>query len=194
MGEKSVLCYWSQEFKENKIKMNIVQKYLCMLLLLWPWIFVAAVTTAAASSTTTTDVAVDSEKNCNKQICGNVEVPYPFGIDDPNCAQNEDFILNCNRTLSPPTLFAGENIHVVNISVENGTLNVLIDTATRCYSESGGVTYEFNQEITLRDRFTFSNTENKLVVLGCDTLALMSDAEGRFGSGCFSRCATRPLT
>lgn len=168
--------------------MKVVQKYLCMLLLLWPWIFVAAVMAAAASSTTTTDVAVDSEKiSCNQQICGNVEVPYPFGIDDPSCAKNEYFMLNCNRTLSPPTLFAGENVQVVNISVETGTLNVLIDTATRCYDESGGVTYEFNQEITLSDRFTFS-TENKLVVLGCDTVGLMSDAGERFMSGCVSLC------
>ncbi|GMN43286.1 hypothetical protein TIFTF001_012487, partial [Ficus carica] len=143
----------------------------------------AATTTTISSATT----EVKTPPDCNR-TCGTVEVPYPFGIDDPNCAKNEDFMLNCNRTLSAPTLFAGENIQVVNISVENGTLNVLIDTATRCYNETGGVTYEFDQHITLGDRFTFSSTENKLVVLGCDTFALMSDIEGRFSSGCISLC------
>ncbi|KAI6688573.1 hypothetical protein NL676_025401 [Syzygium grande] len=37
--------------------------------------------------------------------------------------------------------------------------------------------------------YKFSDTRNKLTILGCDTLALMSDQDGMFGSGCISYCS-----
>ncbi|KAI6699831.1 hypothetical protein NL676_014155 [Syzygium grande] len=36
--------------------------------------------------------------------------------------------------------------------------------------------------------YTFSDTQNKLTIFGCNTIALISDAAGTFGSGCFSYC------
>ena len=120
--------------------------------------------------------------------CGDVIVPYPFGIEDPKCAKNESFLLVCNHKTNPPKLYIGKNIFVYNISVENSTVTTGIDAAFRCYNKTGHVVRRFDQEITL-SYGTFSNSRNKFTSLGCDNLALMNDANGGFGGGCFSLCS-----
>jgi hypothetical protein len=48
-----------------------------------------------------------AKSGCNER-CGDVIVPYPFGIDKPDCAKNEAFLLDCNRTTTPPKLYIFE--------------------------------------------------------------------------------------
>ncbi|KAJ9128423.1 hypothetical protein P3X46_035040 [Hevea brasiliensis] len=128
------------------------------------------------------------------ETCGNVNVPYPFGINDtsarivnPRCAMNHFFMLTCNSTYNPPALYFG-NIPVQNISVDEGTMSVTIDEAFDCYDKAG-LTMNINRWMQLGDGpFRFSDTRNKLTAVGCDTLAFMTDAEGTFGSGCVSLC------
>lgn len=126
--------------------------------------------------------------------CGNVHVPYPFGINftsgisDPRCALNSSFIFNCDSSSNPPRLFFGSNMPIHNISVEEGTISVRIDAAYRCYNNTGLIR-DFSQSIRLgTGPFRFSASRNKLTVVGCDTLALMEDAAETFGSGCLSLC------
>ncbi|CAI0452445.1 unnamed protein product [Linum tenue] len=122
--------------------------------------------------------------------CGNITVPYPFGIGDPKCAFSDAFLLNCSSSAVPPGLFFG-NIPVTNISVDEGTFSGLIDGVYSCYNQTGPMAdYYFHQCVTLGGGpFRFSNVHNKLTVFGCDTVAYMSDARGvRFGSGCISLC------
>ncbi|KDP42933.1 hypothetical protein JCGZ_23875 [Jatropha curcas] len=140
-----------------------------------------------------TTTATDVISGC-PDTCGTVHVPYPFGINftsaisNPNCALNSFFMFNCNESYDPPRLFFGENMPIHNISVEEGTISVRIDSAFKCYNETG-LTLEFDQDISLGDGpFRFSDTRNKLTVTGCDTLALMRDAAETFGSGCVSLC------
>ncbi|CAL5421505.1 unnamed protein product [Camellia sinensis] len=60
--------------------MNIV----CWLLLLpMPWLWIVA----SATST--------EKPNCPKK-CGNITIPYPFGIGNPRCSMNKSFLLKCN--------------------------------------------------------------------------------------------------
>ncbi|KAJ4724675.1 Wall-associated receptor kinase [Melia azedarach] len=99
-----------------------------MLLLLWPTTMLPATGSNIANS----DRCLDK--------CGEVVVPYPFGIDDSNCARNEDFLLHCNSSSLPAKLMLGENIYVLNVSVENGTILASIPTANRCYNGLGGYT------------------------------------------------------
>ncbi|OAY37469.1 wall-associated receptor kinase 2 [Manihot esculenta] len=132
--------------------------------------------------------------------CGNVHVPYPFGINftsgisdpgisDPRCALDSSyFIFNCDSSSNPPRLFLGSNMPIHNISVEEGTISVRIDAAYRCYDNTGPIR-GFRQSISLgTGPFRFSASRNKLTVVGCDTLALIKDAAETFGSGCISLC------
>ncbi|PON32652.1 Wall-associated receptor kinase [Parasponia andersonii] len=177
-----------------------MQKYhfLCLVLLSsWPWISKSPWQTAATAATATTtptsnsDVIVKSP-SCH-ETCGDVKVPYPFGIDDPNCAKDEGFFLKCNRTVldSSPKLILGKNLEVLNIDVENATMSVVIFNAYECYNKDGFVDKrEVNITLGATSPYTFSASENKLVAFGCDTLAFMSDADKKFGSGCVALCSS----
>ncbi|KAJ8767883.1 hypothetical protein K2173_020823 [Erythroxylum novogranatense] len=147
-----------------------------VLLALWSW----SCTLAAAT--------VITKSGCNS-TCGNVSVPYPFGVGDPSCAVNENFLLTCNYNSSPAVLQL-YNIPVVNISVDEGTMVLSLHTAYDCYNESGLVEGLTTSQ-KLGDSFALSNTRNKLTVLGCDTLGQMTNEEKTFGSGCFSLCDDR---
>ncbi|EEF34810.1 wall-associated receptor kinase 2 [Ricinus communis] len=137
-------------------------------------------------------VAEDSDSLSNvkpdcQEKCGNVSVFYPFGIDNPDCAFNEFFLLTCNYSYTPELMIG--NIPVLDISVQEGVFSVDIENAYECYDSRSGQIYSFDQIITLGDGpFRFSDIRNKLTATGCDSLAFMTDAEGDFGSGCVSLC------
>ncbi|CAL1404495.1 unnamed protein product [Linum trigynum] len=119
--------------------------------------------------------------------CGNVTVPYPFGIGDQKCAISPAFLFNCNSSAS---LVFGRNIPVTNISIDEGTFTGVMPAAARCYNQSGLMAeYTKRPTITLGGGpFRFSDVHNKLTAFGCDTMAFMSDRAGSFGSGCVSLC------
>ncbi|KAF4365320.1 hypothetical protein F8388_017886 [Cannabis sativa] len=110
--------------------------------------------------------------NCETK-CGDVEVPYPFGIHHQNCAINKDidkyFFLNCNTSSGSPKLIYGINLEVSSIDVEKATMNVKNFYSYDCYSKNGSLS------ITLSKFFTLSDSENKLFGLGCHTQAVKNN-------------------
>ncbi|KAF7850657.1 hypothetical protein BT93_L5150 [Corymbia citriodora subsp. variegata] len=126
--------------------------------------------------------------NCNR-TCGNISVPFPFGLDK-SCAQTSNHVPNCSHSTGNLFLY---NIPVFDISVERGTMTAGLKALLNCYNENGYRLYgSRSRKWTNFDKdghYTFSDTQNKLVVFGCDTLALISDASNNFESGCFSYCS-----
>ncbi|KAF5199356.1 Wall-associated receptor kinase [Thalictrum thalictroides] len=123
-----------------------------------------------------------------KSKCGNIDIPYPFGIGR-QCSMEKWTNINCNTTFSPPKPFiATSNLEIVHISgFEVRIKNV---PATSCYSQSGALVEDFS---LLNFNFygtpyTFS-TKNKLTILGCDTNAMSGSAN--YSSGCISLCEKR---
>ncbi|KAI7980178.1 Wall-associated receptor kinase 2 [Camellia lanceoleosa] len=158
--------------------MNIVQ--LCWLLLLpMPWLWIAA----SATST--------EKPNCPKK-CGNINIPYPFGIGNPRCSMNKSFLLKCNHSKSSnsSSKLLLRDLQVLNISVEEGTVTVSTYVPYYCYNMSWiGLDYWLYQVNLTGTPFTFSATENRFIAIGCDTEAYMADSDGtRFGYGCTSVC------
>ncbi|KAL9409242.1 hypothetical protein AB3S75_047599 [Citrus x aurantiifolia] len=123
--------------------------------------------------------------------CGDVEIPYPFGTR-PGCFLNKYFVITCNEThYNPPKPFLGDsNVEVVNITT-NGRMNVMHFNARDCYDRKGNSEAGNGAILSLSKFITVSNTENKFVVIGCDSSGFVSGylVGGKtYSSGCTSTC------
>ncbi|KAI3795021.1 hypothetical protein L1987_37664 [Smallanthus sonchifolius] len=117
--------------------------------------------------------------------CGNITVPYPFGIGI-ECSLDYSFHLTCNSSYEPPKLFLREsNMDIYNIS--DSELRIFTTIAYKCYDQTG-VAFEHIAWTSLAN-FTFS-AKNKFTVIGCDDYALIAGTNGAdFSSGCFGLCS-----
>nr|KYP31266.1 Wall-associated receptor kinase 2 [Cajanus cajan] len=119
-------------------------------------------------------------------------VPFPFGMSE-ECSFNTSFVLTCNPTLSPQTLFLKEYnslVRVLNISLD-GQLNISLPIAINCLqNESSQSVNESNQhrrfEFDLAP-FHLSSKKNKLTVVGSDAAGLLwPSIENAFTVACVS--------
>lgn len=99
-------------------------------------------TMAAVGTGTSKAIMKNIAKAGSETKCGNVTVPYPFGIGkDTGCSLNEKFYLTCNTSSSidkPPGLFISSgNLRLYNIS--DSELHIHTGVGFRCYNQDGGV-------------------------------------------------------
>ncbi|KAK1400876.1 Wall associated kinase-like 1 [Heracleum sosnowskyi] len=114
--------------------------------------------------------------------CGNLTIPYPFGIRTCSAAEKR-FEINCNTTFNPPKLFLSyNNVEVLNISVTESTIQVKSPVFKDCTSES-----KMEQVIPLYHPFNYSVTQNRFTTLGCNSLAYMTQNGSNIG-GCTPFC------
>uniref|UniRef100_A0A0E0M5J5 Protein kinase domain-containing protein n=1 Tax=Oryza punctata TaxID=4537 RepID=A0A0E0M5J5_ORYPU len=137
--------------------------------------------------------------------CGDVDIPYPFGIG-PKCSRGEGFEIACNTRNGNgdlvPTLAAAANgsIHVQSLSVEQvPEVKVMLPVAYKCYDSGDNVTKRFYGEVDLNNNgvFRISDSRNMFVVIGCNTLSYTQNGNsggsnshysGLFYTGCVSYC------
>lgn len=124
-----------------------------------------------------------------QQHCGNVEVPYPFGVGGKQCAYQEAFELVCEK--NPPILtFARSQggVKIKNINVTERTMNVILSTGVLCLDDK--VEGRFSLEsFDIDPLFTMSSSHNKFVAIGCNFSASITSPDIRgFTSGCRTSC------
>ncbi|XP_062012572.1 putative wall-associated receptor kinase-like 16 isoform X2 [Rosa rugosa] len=142
-----------------------------------------------ASTTTTTAAAAQALPGCSDK-CGNLTIPYPFGMEE-GCYLREEFFINCSNTTQPPTAYLRvSNIIVTNISLDEGELQISNNVAEACFSEQGNVTSSNDYSLDLPLPYTISDTKNKLYTVGCDTNSILQGflGEDEFDTGCISIC------
>lgn len=129
--------------------------------------------------------------------CGDVEVPYPFGIGK-DCAIDKGFEINCNTTASGIEKPFIVNVEVLNISVSRGKTRALNKMSTYCYDRTTTTMEEDLWRLDFSEwPYRFSNTDNRFMVIGCNTLAYIYNINNRTGytTACASVCASpRALT
>ncbi|GJZ90570.1 kinase RLK-Pelle-WAK family protein [Tanacetum coccineum] len=125
--------------------------------------------------TTSIQVPNYAKQGCNDK-CGNVRIPYPFGIG-ANCSVNEWYNVDCNS--STPYLSALDHLEVVGVDLENQRVTVNMPTISKC-----GQTKSVDLG---RSPFLFSKSYNRFVFEGCGN-AVMMDDHGSVLTGCSATC------
>ncbi|CAI9097266.1 OLC1v1033652C1 [Oldenlandia corymbosa var. corymbosa] len=168
----------------------------CISFLLWLTISLAQTNTtpstggnfpATISSVNITKGANITKPGCQRQ-CGNLTVPYPFGIGlDSGCAIGPWFQVNCNTSFNPPKPFIGE-IEIFEIA--DNLVRISNVMARKCYNQVGELIDSYTAWTNLGGTpYSFSDL-NTFNVIGCDDFALISGSQGRnFTSGCVSLCS-----
>lgn len=113
--------------------------------------------------------------------CGDVEIPYPFGIE-PSCyievpeQDEQQFKVTCDQATTPPLLkfLNGDilNQSITNISVGESEMQVMLPTSRNCYTDGyyNDSLYR-NSELILPSGYTISD-KNKVYIIGCNKIAL----------------------
>ncbi|KAJ0087113.1 hypothetical protein Patl1_08234 [Pistacia atlantica] len=143
------------------------------------------------AATAATLVSTIAKPGCN-DTCGDVKIPYPFGTT-PNCYFNEDFFINCSyfkNSLKP--FLRNSNIDITSISWD-GRLLVPNDVTSDCYTDGEPNDEDSNSWSSMDTgnlNVTISNTENKFIVIGCDSYAYIRGSidDKIYRTGCISFC------
>ncbi|RZC93828.1 hypothetical protein C5167_029470 [Papaver somniferum] len=140
--------------------------------------------------------------------CGNVSIPYPFGVDDPTCYRPR-FEITCNDSVSPPVAsfisrngaYETRSYEVSELTLDYIRINVPVpaicdhDNITTATSKLIDPRSGWSEPILHKTPFTISNTLNRLAVLGCNIFGFvlpLNDGITNFtSSGCASRCDVR---
>ncbi|CAL4992745.1 unnamed protein product [Urochloa decumbens] len=128
-------------------------------------------------------------------MCGNVSVPYPFGIS-VGCSL-PGFNLTCDATHSPPRLLLGDGtaagVQVTDIFVQNATIRVTSHAIINETDYLAAVNSTWGLIGTGDDGaatgpFVLSYNHNKFVALGCSIQATLLSNSSPFVSGCSASC------
>ncbi|KAL6844840.1 hypothetical protein ACP4OV_025499 [Aristida adscensionis] len=156
------------------------------LLLFVPAVWVLA--TAAAVVADDLPAAAAARNPGCKTRCGGIDVPYPFGLldDDPRCAINERFRLNCTAVDGAIKLFHG-TLEVIKFSVPDGKTWGKTYISRQCYNQTTKKMFYDNAWVRLwKLPYVLSAADNKVIVIGCKALAYM--LADSYTIGCLSKC------
>ncbi|XP_042034656.1 wall-associated receptor kinase-like 1 [Salvia splendens] len=119
------------------------------------------------------------------QKCGNVTIPYPFGIGS-KCSANSSFTVICkNSTGNMVPFLSNINLEVVKVSLCGAVIVNLPVSLMNC--SEGRQTRE-SIPISLKGSpFTVSALDNTFLVLGCNTAVWFHD-NGTLVGGCLAMC------
>ncbi|KAI3953089.1 hypothetical protein MKW98_020284, partial [Papaver atlanticum] len=142
--------------------------------------------------------------------CGNLSLPYPFGMGSSNCYRDHRFKITCNYSKSRPVAYL-KTLHrqyeVLHIMPTYVRINIL--TKVICDTDNvTGVTSNLIDPFTNSSEpdlegtiFTISHKQNKLMVLGCNIYGYITtkifeidDLKTTPSSGCASRCSVDSIT
>lgn len=131
--------------------------------------------------------------------CGNVTVPYPFGIGiGSNCSVSSWFDVYCDPSVDPPYMLVSTRDDYRLVSISDSEIRIKNPFfASQCYGNTTINT--LNLTLDFSDTpFTLSDS-NRLTQIGCSDLAVLEGSSkqfaapnltrNNFASGCVSFCS-----
>ena len=133
-----------------------------------------------------------AKPNCNSR-CGNLEIPYPFGIG-PDCYMDKSFEVVCNGTGSSAKAFLTsihkEVLQINSTSYSSGStvqVQMPIIYSKGCRSSGSDAALNISGS-----PFNFSYSYNTFISVGCDNFATITGL-GPVVFGCKSHCNKREI-
>ncbi|XP_050282147.1 wall-associated receptor kinase-like 1 [Quercus robur] len=136
--------------------------------------------------------------NC-VEFCGNVSIPYPFGMTTAGCYLNDWFRINCTGKGSSARAFLPRiNMEVLEINITNPYRNdsyisfepsIVRVKMPIIISSNCANTVPSNSSVNMKGSpFYFSSYRNKFISVGCNNMALMTGSDPTVLVGCNSDC------
>uniref|UniRef100_A0A0E0KGQ7 Protein kinase domain-containing protein n=1 Tax=Oryza punctata TaxID=4537 RepID=A0A0E0KGQ7_ORYPU len=198
--KRALLIGMRHEFEHDRENQNLAEWSSRSTVSIPLLLFLSTATSSAAVSSTSGRAM--SLPGCPDK-CGNVSIPYPFGVGD-RCAAvglSRFFNLTCDDSRSPPVPMLGDpdaQAVVIDFSPERGELRLYAGLSYACYASSAtspstNATFVFSLVDT---PFRVSPSRNRLTVVGCSALGLVvgtanggGDDDDLYATGCFTYCA-----
>ncbi|PWA86085.1 wall-associated receptor kinase [Artemisia annua] len=136
-------------------------------------------------SLTTISVAVPkyAKAGC-EDMCGNVVIPFPFGIG-ASCSHNRWYNVDCNSLT--PYLSSFNQLEVLCVDLENRTVTVKIQKFSNCSQTTKSVDLGSSP-------FLYSKLHNTFIYEGYRGGAVMMDKHGSVLTGCSTTCSNDTTT
>ncbi|KAH0696745.1 hypothetical protein KY290_014142 [Solanum tuberosum] len=155
-------------------------EFVCLLLLL-SWLMVLDHSTAATSL---------AKPGCEER-CGNLTIPYPFGLS-ASCSLNSWYLIKCDKSYNPPKPFMNSFLQVelqsevISVSIENQTIITSVSIVNFCNKSSEGSKIITTGTDLSGSPFYYAKDRNKLMLVGCGN-GLVTQKQNIL-SGCTSIC------
>ena len=141
-------------------------------------------------------VAADDLWSSCTTSCGNISIPYPFGVE-PGCYRN-GFNLTCDRSYQPPKLYLGDSATEVTdifvssstVRIRSGYMNISDDLVVLPSGAGGGDQLAngtaWGAGLSPGGPFFLAEERNELAVVACNMQVLLLGANG---GGIVSACS-----
>ncbi|XP_031125451.1 wall-associated receptor kinase-like 1 [Ipomoea triloba] len=154
-------------------------------LLLFVFLFFPSPAAAAAPSL--------AKPGC-EEWCGNVSIPFPFGIGE-GCALNPWFLVKCDRSSNPPKPYLNSFLQielqgqVVAVSLQDQTITTLKSVANFCDNSADRNAIIANGTDLSGSPFYYSKSRNKFLFGGCGNSLLTQNSAVL--AGCTAVCSDK---
>ncbi|CAO2834039.1 unnamed protein product [Amaranthus hypochondriacus] len=129
----------------------------------------------------------DEDTNCIDK-CGNISIPYPFGIGSSKCYFNSYFEVKCKSHIA---ILRKLNLEIVEVDMDSSLIKVKFPSITAC----NGTAINWRSPDLKGSPFRyFLIYDYKIISIGCDGYAFLYDSDGNIIRGCTSTCAPDTLS
>ncbi|KAL4599876.1 hypothetical protein ACB092_11G159200 [Castanea dentata] len=121
-----------------------------------------------------------------KDICGNVSIPYPFGMTTAGCYLNDCISVEVLEIKIPNPYINSKYSYYEPGIVRVKTPNIISSNCTSTGPSNGGVNMTGGP-------FYFSSYRNKFISVGCNNMAVMTGIDPMLLVGCNSDCDNKSM-